>query len=147
MTSPESRRNRAQPVHLELRRPDAGTLLGALAWVLGALQIMRDRSHVEDDGQPNEYDAIYAEIAPRIERLVEQVGKAREASVTRPEFEEGVEAAYTSVREAFESWIQLTAIDTLGAAMAANLAEDGDIDELTDLVLGHDTDEDDSGAN
>lgn len=140
MTSPESRRNRAQPVHLELRRPDAGTLLGALAWVLGALQIMRDRSHVEDDGAPNEYDAIFAEIAPRIERLVEQVGKAREDSMTRPEFEEGVETAYTAVREAFEAWLQLTAIDTLGAALAANLDEGGDIDELMDQIIGKDED-------
>lgn len=124
MTTPEGRRNRAQPVHLELRRPEAGTLLGALAWVLGALQIMRDRGRIEGDDGPSEFDAIYEELAPRIERLVEQIGSAREASFTRPEFEEGIEAAYTDVRRAFEAWIQLTAIDTLGAAVAGHLGDD-----------------------
>ncbi len=128
MTSPEGRRDRAQPVRLELRRPDAGTLLGALAWVLGALQIMRDRGHIEGDDEPNEFDEVYNRLAPRIERLVEQVGKARESTMTRPEFEEGVEQAYTEVREAFESWIRLTAIDTLGAALAANLDQDDEDD-------------------
>ncbi|MCK9487201.1 MAG: hypothetical protein M0R73_10980 [Dehalococcoidia bacterium] len=124
MTSPEGRRDRAQPVRLELRRPEAGTLLGALAWVLGALQIMRDRGHIEGNDEPSEFDEIYQRLAPRIERLVEQVGKAREATMTRPEFEEGVEHAYTEVREAFEAWIRLTAIDTLGAALVAGLDED-----------------------
>ena len=38
-----------------------------------------------------------------LERLIEQLGKAREASMTRPEFEEGVETAYTAMREAFEA--------------------------------------------
>lgn len=131
MTSPEGRRDRAQPVRLELRRPDAGTLLGALAWVLGALQIMRDRGRIEGNDEPNEFDAMYDDLAPRIERLVEQVGKAREASMTRPEFEEGVEQAYADIRHAFESWIRLTAIDTLGAALAANL-EDGEEIEGSD---------------
>lgn len=124
MTSPEGRRDRAQPVRLDLRRPEAGTLLGALAWVLGALQIMRDRGHAEGSDEPNEFDEMYNRLAPRVERLVEQVGKAREASMTRPEFEEGVEQAYTEIREAFEAWIRLTAIDTLGAALVAGLDED-----------------------
>lgn len=135
MTSPEGRRNRAQPVHLELRRPDAGTLLGALAWVLGALQIMRDRGRLEGE-ERSEYDALYDELAPRVERLIEQLGKAREASMTRPEFEEGVEAAYTAMREAFEAWIQLTAFDTLGAALAAQADDDTDIERLLDEATG-----------
>lgn len=120
MTSPEGRRNRAQPVHLEMRRPESGTLLGALAWVLGALQIMRDRGRA--DGS-NEFDELYDTLAPRIERLIDQVSKAREASMTRPEFEEGIEQAYTDVREAFEAWIELTAVDTLSAAVARRLEE------------------------
>lgn len=131
MTSPEGRRDRAIPVHLEMRRPEAGTLLGALAWVLGALQIMRDRGRFED---AEEFEAIYQRVAPRIERLLEQVSKAREASMTRPEFEEGVENAYTEVREAFEAWIRLTAIDTLGAAVAAR--GDVDLDEVADALEG-----------
>ncbi|PKN81161.1 MAG: hypothetical protein CVU47_07780 [Chloroflexi bacterium HGW-Chloroflexi-9] len=136
MTSPEGRRDRAMPVRLELRRPEAGTLLGALAWVLGALQIMRDRGRFADDA---EFEQIYERIAPRIERLVDQVAKAREGSMTRPEFEEGVESAYTEVREAFEAWIRLTAIDTLGAAVAAH--GDGDLEEFADLLGVDDPDE------
>lgn len=120
MTSPEGRRDRAQPVNLQLRRADAGTLLGVLAWVLGALQIMRDRGHYEAD---EEFHSLYDELAPRIERLVGQVAVAREASTTRPEFEEGIEAAYADVRRAFEAWIQLTAVDTLSAAVASRLDE------------------------
>jgi hypothetical protein len=126
MTSPEGRRDRAHPVRLELRRPESGTLLGALAWVLGALQIMRDRGRA--DGS-NEFDEVYDRLAPRIERLVEQVTTAREGSMTRPEFEEGIEQAYAEVREAFEAWIQLTAYDTLSAAVAQRLEQGLEEDE------------------
>lgn len=125
MTSPEGRRDRAHPIHLELRRPEAGTLLGALAWALGALQIMRDRGRV--DGS-NQFDEVYDRVAPRLERLVDQIGRAREASMTRPEFEEGIEQAYTEVREAFERWIELTAMDTLSAAVAHRLEEEDEDD-------------------
>ena len=128
MTSPEGRRNRAQPIHLELQRRDAGTLLGALAWVMGALQIMRDRAHAEGEHGGTEYDEIYQELTPRLERLVDQVAASREASITRPEFEEGLEQAYQDVRHAFEEWIRLTAIDTLGAAVASHLEEGEELD-------------------
>jgi len=128
MTSPESRSNRAQPVHLELRRPDAGTLLGSIAWVMGALQIMRDRAHAEGEHGGTEYDMLYQKLQPRLERIVDQIAKSREASMTRPEFEEGVETAYQDIREAFEKWIQLTAIDTLGAAVASHLDEDDELE-------------------
>ena len=53
---------------------------------------------------------------------------AREESVTRPEFEEGVETAYQDIRDAFEQWIRLTAIDTLGAAVASHLDEDDELE-------------------
>ncbi|MCB9490978.1 MAG: hypothetical protein H6674_02795 [Dehalococcoidia bacterium] len=129
MTSPEGRRNRAQPIHVELRRADAGTLLGALAWVMGALQIMRDRGHAEGEHSGTEYDKIYQQLQPRLERIVERVAQAREESMTRPEFEEEIEAAYGDVRHAFEQWIQLTAIDTLGAAVASHLDEDDELFE------------------
>lgn len=128
MTSPEGR-NRAQPVHLELRRQDAGTLLGSLAWVMGALQIMRDRAHAEGEHGGTEYDILYQKLQPRLERIVEQVAKAREASMTRPEFEEDLDRYYQDIREAFEQWIQLTAIDTFGAAVAAHLDEDDELFE------------------
>jgi len=136
VTSPEGRRDRAQPVRLELRRPDAGTLLGSLAWTLGALQIMRDRGHLEGNEERSEFDEMYDQIAPRIERLIEQLGKAREASMTRPEFEEGVESAYSDVRQAFEAWIALTATDTFGAALLGRL----DDDDVADLEGALDAD-------
>ena len=56
MTSPETRRDRAQPVHIQFRREDVGTLLGTIGWVLGALQIMRDRGHAEHD---EEFHEVY----------------------------------------------------------------------------------------
>ncbi len=133
MTSPEGRRNRVQPIHVELRRADAGTLLGALAWVMGALQIMRDRGHAEGEHGGTEYDKIYQQLQPRLDRIIEQVAKAREASMTRPEFEEDVEAAYQDVRNAFEQWIRLTAIDTLGAAVASHLEEGDELFEGEDV--------------
>ena len=46
---------------------------------------------------------------------------ARRATMTQPRFEEPVEAAYAEVRAAFEAWIQLTATDTLAAAVGARL--------------------------
>lgn len=125
MTSPESRRNRPQPLHLELPRQEAGTLLGALTWVMGALQIMRDRGHAEGEHGGTEYDKIYQELQPRLDRIVERIAKARTDSMTQPEFEAGIEEAYADIRRAFEEWIRLTAIDTLGAAVAAHM-EDGD---------------------
>ena len=106
------------PVRLELRRADAGTLLGALAWVIGALQIMRDRGHAEQD---EEFHELYDSIAPKLERLVEQLNEARRSTMTQPRFEEPIETAYAEVRAAFEAWIQLTATDTLAAAVATHL--------------------------
>ncbi|MDA0815226.1 MAG: hypothetical protein O2924_01460 [Chloroflexi bacterium] len=140
MTSPEGRRDRAQPLHLELPRQEAGTLLGALAWAMGAIQIMRDRGHAEGEHSGTEYDKIYQQLQPRLERIVERIAKARMDSVTRPEFEEGIEAAYADVRQAFEEWIRLTAIDTLGAAMAAHM-EDGEDLDLEDIEGFDDVDE------
>lgn len=122
MTSPESRRNRAQPINISLRRNDAGTLLGAIAWVMGALQIMKDRGHAEQD---EEFHDLHDAIVPALERLVSQINMAREESRTEPQFEAAVDAAYTEVREAFETWIQLTAMDTLSAAVAQRLGPDG----------------------
>jgi len=115
MTSPEGR---SQPVRLQMKREDAGTLMGTLAWVLGALQIMRDRGHAEQD---EEFHDLYEQVAPKIERLVEQLNEARRSSMTQPVFEEPIEAAYAQVREAFEAWIQLTATDTLAMAAATRL--------------------------
>lgn len=123
MTSPEGRRDRAQPVRLELRRRDAGTLLGALAWVLGSLEIMRDRAAALEDA--DEVLRAFQTVSPRIERLIEDLSTARERTMTRPEFEQQVEDAYTDVRHAFEQWIQVTALDTLTTAVAQRLEAEG----------------------
>lgn len=120
MTSPEGRRDRAFPVRLQVRREEAGTLLGALAWVLGALEIMSDRGHAEDS---EEFHELRDRLAPKIERLIELLNAARNDTMTRPEFEEPLEAAYTEVREAFEQWIELTATDTLAIVAAARVPE------------------------
>lgn len=120
MTSPEGRMDRAQPVRMQFRRADAGTMLGALAWVLGALQIMRDRGHAEED---EEFHELYDQIAPKLERLVEHLNEARRSTMTQPQFEEPIEEAYAEVRNAFEAWIQLTATDTLAAAVATKIIE------------------------
>ena len=118
MTSPEGRRDRAMPVRLQMKRADAGTLMGALAWVLGGLQIMRDRGHAESD---EEFHEVYDKVAPKIERLIEQLNEARRSTMTQPQFEDPIEEAYAEVREAFEAWIQLTATDTLSMAVATRL--------------------------
>ena len=118
MTSPETRRDRAQPVHIQFRREDVGTLLGTIGWVLGALQIMRDRGHAEHD---EEFHEVYEKLQPKLDRMLEQVNLARRESMTKPEFEAQIETAYTEIREAFEAWIQLTATDTLSMAVATRL--------------------------
>ena len=122
MTSPEGRLDRAQPVRLSLSRRDAGTLLGALAWVLGALEIMRDRAAAAED---DDAMRMFQQVSPKIERLVEQLGAARNASMTRPEFEAQIEDAFAEVRGAFEAWIEMTALDTLTAAVTKRIEEDG----------------------
>ena len=122
MTSPEGRLDRAQPVRLDLRRREAGTLLGALAWVMGALEIMRDRAAaVEDDDAMR----MFQQVSPKIERLIEQLGTARRTSMTRPEFEAQIEEAFSEVRGAFEVWIEMTAMDTLTAAVTKRIEDEG----------------------
>ena len=110
MTAPEGRRDRAMPLRMQFRREDTGTLLGALAWVLGALEIMRDRGHAEED---EEFHQLYDRIAPKLN-----------FTMTPPRFEEPIETAYAEVRDAFESWIRLTAMDTLAIATAERVDDE-----------------------
>jgi hypothetical protein len=105
-------------IALRLSREQAGTLLGALAWVMGALQIMRDRGHAEEDAELQELHDL---LLPRLEALVEQLSASRQATGTTPQLEAELEAAYSDVRGAFETWIHLTAVDTLSAAVAERL--------------------------
>lgn len=122
MTSPEGRLDRPQPVRLNLSRRDAGTMLGALAWVMGALEIMRDRATNNDDAAALQ---MFQQVSPKIDRLVEQLGAARNASMTRPEFEAEIEDAFAEVRGAFETWIEMTALDTLTAVVSRRIETEG----------------------
>lgn len=122
MTSPEGRLDRPQPVRLSLSRRDAGTMLGALAWVMGALEIMRDRATSHDDAAAVQ---MFQQVSPKIDRLVEQLGAARNASMTRPEFEAEIEDAFAEVRGAFETWIEMTALDTLTAVVSKRIETEG----------------------
>ena len=120
-----------RPYALQLTPDGIGTLLGALAWVLGALEIMRDRGHAEGDEALHE---LQEALEPRLQSLLTDLAQARAAVEHDPASELGqrVEDAYTRVREAFERWIQLTAVDTTSVAIGqrlADLADDAEGDE------------------
>ncbi len=107
---------------LQLHAEGLGTLLGAIAWVLGALSIMRDRGHAEGSEELHELEEA---LEPRLEALLADLAQAR-GVVERDadtELGERVEDAYTRVREAFERWIQLTAVDTASVAIGQRLSE------------------------
>jgi hypothetical protein len=130
MTIPPQADQPELPVSFELSRRETGTLLGALAWVMGALQIMRDRGHAEDD---EEFHELHDALMPRLETALQRIGEARQASLTHPQHEQVVEDAYAEVRRAFETWIQLTATDTLSAAVGHRLeAAAGETGEATE---------------
>lgn len=123
MTTPPQADQPELPVSLELSRREAGTMLGAIAWVMGALQIMRDRGHAEAD---EEFHELHDALMPRLEATLQRIGEARQASMTHPLHEQVIEEAYAEVRLAFETWIQLTATDTLSAAVGHRLETSGD---------------------
>ena len=111
-----------RPYALALDADRLGTLLGAIAWVLGALEIMRDRGHAEASEEPHELERT---LAPRLEALLADLAAARQAVEGGPagaEPGERVEAAYARVRGAFERWIALTASDTASVAVGQRLA-------------------------
>ena len=114
----------AGPPHLVLAldRQETGTLLGVLAWVIGGLEIMRDRAEAVDEPTLVE---LHATIVPRLEAMLTTMNDARQRSPLQPpgQLEPEVEAAYTEVRQAFEAWIELTAYET--AAAAAAIGADG----------------------
>ena len=110
---------------IQLHAEGVGTLLGAIAWVMGALAIMRDRGHAEGNEELHE---LQETIEPRLEALLNDLAMSRGAVEGGGETELGqrVEDAYTRVREAFERWIQLTAVDTASVAIGQRLAEIAD---------------------
>lgn len=127
--SPELRR----PYTVTLTAIECGALVGAAAWVLGALQILRDRGHAE---QTEELHALHDGLAPLIEQVLDRLALAR-AAQPEPALERTLEEAYTRVREAFETWIELTALDTVHTAIEHRLATlDESIDAQTDAPGG-----------
>jgi hypothetical protein len=111
-----------RPYTLNQHADGIGTLLGVLAWVLGALEIMRDRGHAEENEELHE---LQETLEPRLEALLADLAQARAAVEREPssDLSEHVEEAYTRVRTAFERWIQLTAVDTTSVAIGQRLAE------------------------
>ena len=122
MTSAAGGEPPERPYALQLDATGLGTVLGSLAWVLGALEIMRDRGHAE--GSEELHDLLEG-LAPRLEALLADLAQARSAVERESDSEPGlrVEESYTHVREAFERWIQLTAADTTSVAIGQRLAE------------------------
>ena len=115
----------ARPYTMRIDAERLGTLLGAVAWVLGALEIMRDRGHAEAS---EEFHELEEQLKPRLELMLMNVAAARQSVETEldSELTQRVEAAYTQVREAFERWIALTASDTASVAIGQRLAEIAD---------------------
>jgi hypothetical protein len=123
VTTPRGRRS--EQIRFALSGADAGSLLGALAWVLGALEIMKDRGHAESD---EEFHDLFDELGPALNRVVAQVSGARSAIGPEDPLQAELEAAFTKVRAAFERWIVLTASDTAQAAIAQRLLKNLDAD-------------------
>lgn len=99
---------------LRLDAEACGTVLGTLAWVMGALEIMKDRGHASGDERWHELSNT---LMPKLERIVAEIAGARMAAQSGDELEAEVEQAYGAIREAFEQWIQITAADTVEAAL------------------------------
>lgn len=113
--SPELHR----PYTVTLSAIECGALVGAAAWVLGALQILRDRGHAE---QTEELHALHDGLAPLIEQVLDRLALARAAQPDAA-LERTLDQAYTRVRVAFETWIELTALDTVHTAIEHRLAQ------------------------
>lgn len=114
--------SRPDQLRFALTGTDAGTLLGALAWVLGALELMKDRGHAEAD---EAFHDLFDDLGPALNRVVAQVSGGRAALRPDDPLQAEIEAAFAKVRAAFERWIVLTAIDTAQAALAMRLANEG----------------------
>ncbi len=116
-------RPRSDQLRFALNGQDAGTVLGALAWVLGALELMKDRGHAEAD---EDFHDLFDELGPALNRVVAQVSGGRAALSPEDPLQAEIEAAFAKVRTAFERWIVLTASDTAQVAISMRLAATGD---------------------
>ena len=119
---------RVNRIRLSLAPEETGTLLGACAWVLGALEILKDRGHAAEQEALHE---LHDGLAPAVNRLAALAGGARGALGADQETQEAIEEAFGRVRSAFERWIEVTAADTMAAALEQRLEEiDGQGGEL-----------------
>lgn len=114
---------------LRLDAEACGTVLGTLAWVMGGLEIMKDRGHASGDERLHE---LSDELMPRLERLVSEIAGARMAASADADLDAQVEAAYGRIRDAFEQWIQITAADTVEAALGHRALHDQPGDQETE---------------
>ncbi len=114
---------RSGQLRFALNGQDAGTVLGALAWVLGALELMKDRGHAQAD---EEFHDLFDELGPALNRVVAQLSGGRAALRPEDPLQAEIEAAFTRVRTAFERWIVLTAADTAQVAIMMRLAANAD---------------------
>lgn len=105
---------RAKAYAIRLDATQTGTMLGVVTWVLGSLAILRDRGHASGDESLHE---LADSLEPTLEQLVMELGGTRAAAGINPEREAVVEAAYQRVREAFETWVSVTAADTVQMAL------------------------------
>jgi len=118
-------------MRLALGPEEAGTVLGTLAWVMGALEIMKDRGHAEGD---EEFHDLYDLLTPRLNRVVALFAGGRVGLGPDEPVQGAIDEAYADVRAAFERWIELTASDTaqvaIGQRLAAALdaADDGELE-------------------
>jgi len=106
-------------MRLALAPDEAGTVLGALAWVMGALEIMKDRGHAEGD---EAFHDLYDELTPRLNRVVALFAGGRAGLGPDEPMQGAIDDAYASVRAAFERWIELTASDTAQVAIGQRMA-------------------------
>lgn len=107
-----------RPFELALTADELGTALGTVAWVLGALEIMKDRGHAQED---ETYHDLLERLSPQVERLLERLG-ASQSAVNDERQHTAVERSYSAIREAFEAWVELTAVDTVQVAIGQRLA-------------------------
>lgn len=117
---------RRQRYALRLDAEACGTVLGTLAWVMGGLEIMKDRGHASGDESLHE---LSDDLMPKLERLVSEIAGARMAAAADAQLDAEVEAAYGRIRAAFEQWIQITASDTVEAALGQRQLHDPDVGE------------------
>ncbi len=118
-------------VRLSLSPEETGTLLGACAWVLGALEILKDRGHSQEEEELHE---LHDKLAPDVNRLAALVGGARATAGEDEATQTAIEDAFGRVRSAFERWVRLTAADTMAAALEQR------IEELEDTIRANNVD-------